>query len=358
MVDFLAEYLAIGPPEVLEKFDAYYKKLSLEVSKILHCSPEEIVYTKNTTEGMVIASETLPLGPGDEVLLMENEYPANILCWLKKRKEGINVKFISGSDNKNAFEALLLSVTEKTRAVCVSWGQYYDGYLPDLKLLSEVCRKNSAFLVVDGVHGIGTRQIDLREIYVDILTCGGQKHIGSLGGIGFMYINKNTIDKLRDFKLGIRSVKYFNNTGYVIKDTAERFQDGTQNLAGIVSLHAAVKEINRLGIKKIEDKNIYLLSAYKKILYRNKIPYINYESQTSIVALKVKDPAGLAKYLRKKGVYIKAVKSIARISFSHRSSVKEFIIAVKYICEWLDKPVKIHTKLRQTYYYNALISKK
>jgi selenocysteine lyase/cysteine desulfurase len=328
---FLDEFVKIGPPQILEKYDQYFYLLTREASRLLHCNPEEIVFTKNTTEGIIIASETLPLSADDEILLVENEYPANLLPWLKKKKDGVIVKVVRGSDNQEAFKNLLKSITPKTRAVSVSWGQYYDGFMPDMELLSETCRKNNTFLVVDAVHRVGARQIDLSKIHIDFLACGGQKHIGALPGTGFLYVNNKTLNKLKNFKVGIRSVRHFDSNGYTLKGSAERFLDGTQNLAGLVSLVYAIKDINEQGISKIEKKNLSLLKSFKKILCENNLPFVDYMDQANILSLKVQNSEALDKYLRSKNIYIKAVKGVARISFSHTSSIKNFKTLIQSI---------------------------
>src|SRR4051812_37174492 len=81
---FLVEYYHNGPPQILYKYEPYVDKLRDEVSLLLNCDPSEITYIKNTTEGIHIATEALPLKKGDEILLLENEYPASMLSWLKK----------------------------------------------------------------------------------------------------------------------------------------------------------------------------------------------------------------------------------------------------------------------------------
>jgi len=265
---------------------------------------------------------------------MANEYPANLLPWLKKRRDGIIVKLIDAKDNRHAFYKLLENITTKTRVVSISWGQYYDGFFADLELLSKVCKENNAFLVVDGVHGVGSRKIDLQKVNIDILSCGGQKEIGAVVGIGFIYVNKNTLGKLLDFKIGIRSVTNFDKSGYELKKDATRFYDGTQNILGIVSLYAALKDINDTGIGVIEKKNINLLNEYKTILRDNNIVFIDYKNQADILSLKVPKPEALTAFLREKNIYVKTVKNALRISFSHHCNVEDFLVLVKHIRTW------------------------
>jgi len=320
---FLDDYVKLGPPEVIERYQGYVRKLSEEVAVLLHCDPDEVIYVKNTGEGLIMASEALPLGKRDEVLVLGNEYPANLMPWLKLKKDGVRVQVIPGMDNHGGFLELLWRIGPKTKAVAIAWGQHFDGYLPNLALLSRRCGKYGACLVVDGVQGVGARAIDLGKTPVDFLISGGQKYLGSIVGSGFMYVNRRTMGKLKDSHVGIRSVEQFDEHGYILRKTAARFQDGTENLLGIVSLHAAVKAVNRIGIKEIEKKNLALLASLKTMLRENDIPFIDHPRQTNVVALTVHDPVSLATRLRTQNIYTRPVKGVERISFTHTTRERD-----------------------------------
>jgi cysteine desulfurase/selenocysteine lyase len=193
---YLDEFYTIGPPEVLYKYDPMFEDLANEAAKLLNCDPSEIAYIKNTTEGIHIASEALPLGKGDEVLVLANEYPANLLPWLKKKKDGVSVRLVGGRDNAKAFKELVASISPSTKAIAISSSQSYDGYMFDLPMLSKLCQEKNIFLILDAVQSVGVRKIDLQKTPVDFLLCGGQKYLRAGMGIGFMYVNKRTIPKL------------------------------------------------------------------------------------------------------------------------------------------------------------------
>lgn len=342
MRTFLDDYIKLGPPEVLEKYQGHVEKLSDEVAKLFHCDPSEVIYVKNTGDGIIMASEALPLKRGDEVLVLGNEYPANLIPWLKKKKDGVNVRVIGDQknrDNERDFAELFSSIGPKTKAVAVAWGQHYDGYLTDLAKLSRACRKYGAFLVVDGVQGVGARVLDLSKIHIDFFVCGGQKYLGSIGGSGFMYVNKKTMPLLRDSHVGIRSVERFDSDGYVLRKTAARFQDGTESLISIVSLWAAVCAVNRVGIASIERRNLALLKKCKALLRAAWIPFIDHPDarQGNIIALRVPDPVGLAKFLRRRGIYTRPVKDVQRVSFTYTTRITDFAKMVAATREWLDK---------------------
>jgi cysteine desulfurase / selenocysteine lyase len=334
---YLDDFYQIGPPEVLAIYDPMYKDLSQEAAHLLNCGPEEIVYIKNTSEGVIIASEALPLDKGDEVLVMGNEYPANLLPWLKKRRNGVDVKVISGRDNVKAFRELVDSIGPRTKAIAISSTQCYDGFTADLALLSRLCQDNDIFLVVDAVQTVGIRKIDLQKTPVDFLICGGQKYLQSGPGIGMMYVSNRVIPHLRDTKVGIRSMQRFNESDYVLRENAERFLDGTHNLAGIVAMIAALKRINKIGIEEIERRNLALLEQIKGCFKRHDIPFIDHGTQQgNIVALTVADPTGLMEYLKTQGAYIKTMKDVVRVSFVHETRMDDVEVLATLIRQWLD----------------------
>ena len=152
-----------------------------------------------------------------------------------------------------------------------------------------------------------------------------------------MYVNKQTMKHLKDFKVGIRSMSSFSENDYILKDNAERFQDGTQNLNGIVSLYASIKNINSIGIENIEKTNIKLLNEFKAILNDKDIKFIdNGLNQSNIISVKVSDPQALFEYLKERSIYIKPIKDVARISFIHESKTADFITMAENIRKWMN----------------------
>ena len=334
---FMADFYLYGPPEVLYQYDTLADDMATEAARLLHCSAEEVTYLKNTTEGIMMASEALPLQRGDEVLVLGNEYPANLLPWLRKRQDGVTVKVITGRDNEGAFLRLLESIGPQTRAISISSAQQYDGFMPALGLLSDVCRGRGIFLIVDSVQHLGARRIDLAKTPVDILVCGGQKYLRAGMGIGFMYVNRNVMPFLRDSKAGIRSVERFDENSYVLKSTAARFQDGTQNVSGLAALHAALRETNAVGMDSIERKNLELLAGIKVILREHNLDFIDHGTKQSyIVSIRTPDPAGLCGFLTERGIYLKPIQDVARISFIHESRLEDVAVLARLTREFLD----------------------
>lgn len=311
-------------PTVIRHYRSYIDRLSQAVAELLNCQEDEIVYLKNTTEGVIIASEALPLRGGDQVLLSESEYSANLVPWLKKGRDGIEVKVVTARNGKESFERLLDNINARTKAISVSWVQYYDGYMCDLKLLSKICRESSIYLCVDAIQGIGTRKIDLREVNLDLLICGGHKHLMGPLGTGFLYVNKECLGKLNHFKVGPRSCLSYDFGAYTLKESARRFEDGTPNLFGIIALYECLAAVNSTGIAKIEEKNLRLLRKLTEALGAAGIKFIGYETQGNIVSLSTEFPSRLAALLEQDQIYTKAIRDVLRVSFTHKTEGKDF----------------------------------
>ncbi len=334
---FMDDFYQYGPPEVLHRYDLLADNMATEAARLINCSSDEITYLKNTTEGIIIASEALPLRCGDEVLVLGNEYPANLLPWLRKRQEGVKVKVITGSDSEGAFRRLIETIGPRTKAISMSSAQRYDGFMPNLALLSGKCRDLGIFLVVDAVQHIGARTVDVSKTPVDILVCGGQKYLRAGLGIGFMYVSRSVMPALRDSRVGIRSVEHFDEDSYILKGTAARFQDGTQNMPGLAALHSALREINNIGMDAIEQKNLAILEGLKAILRENKIDFIDFGVlQSNIVAIRTPDPSALVNFLMERGVYTKAIQDVTRVSFIHESKLEDIEVMACYMREFLN----------------------
>lgn len=334
---YLDEFYTFGPPDVLYKYDPYVDKLADEAAKLIGSHASEVTYIKNTTEGIIIAAESIPFTPGDEVLVLGNEYPSNLLPWLKKKKDGVTVTVIPGTDSDQAFRALLGAISSRTRAVAISSAQYYDGYMANLAALSAVCRRNGTFLVLDAVQSIGVRKFDVTQTPVDFLICGGQKYLQAGPGSGFLYVRAGVLPELKDFKVGIRSMQQFDTETYVLKDSTARFQDGTQNLPGIVALHAALQTVNATGMETIERQNLALLAGIKATLQRYDLPFIDHgDHQSNIVSMRVPDPMALFNYLKERDIYIRAIKDVARITFVHTSRLEDIETVAHHTREWLN----------------------
>ena len=168
------------------------------VARLIGADPGEIALTPNTSYGINMAAQTLPLAAGDEVLVPDGEFPANMYPWLLLRDRGIRVELIPRTAAGWPDEDRLLDRLARpgVRAVAISWVQFASGYRVDLGRLSAACRERGVWLVLDAIQGIGQLPLDLRATPVDVVACGGQKWLLSPWGSGFLYVRRERIAEL------------------------------------------------------------------------------------------------------------------------------------------------------------------
>ena len=177
-------------------------------AKVTGSDLENITYAYNTGFGLNIAAFGLPLESGDEVVLTDINYPANVYPWLALEERGVKVRFAKSFENKFSFESLAESVSEKTKVIAVSFVQFHDGFKLPLSKISKLAESCGAYFVVDGIQGCGAETISFHDLKIDVLACGAQKWLLSPLGIGIVAISERAREDMKPVARGWLSVDW------------------------------------------------------------------------------------------------------------------------------------------------------
>ena len=245
-------------------------------ARLINAHDDEIALVESTTHGLTLAAQSIPLEPGDRVLISDLEFLEVAVPWVQKtaRKEGIEIDVVANRNGEVRVEDFAERLTPRTRVVAVSTVQWTNGYRLDLAALSRLCHERGVWLVVDAIQQLGAIPLDVRETPVDILACGGHKWLNAPFGCGFLYINRHVLPELRPPLAGYLCIEdppggwgeYFQTPSttpvkeYTFAKSARRFETGgTSNYPGAVGLAASLKLIHELGPDRIA-KHIYQLT--------------------------------------------------------------------------------------------------
>ncbi|MDX5340401.1 MAG: aminotransferase class V-fold PLP-dependent enzyme [Cyclobacteriaceae bacterium] len=231
------------------------------LAKFLGISPEELCFTHNTTEGINIMAWGLPLNAGDEVLMTTHDHAGNALPWLNRAKlDGIVLKTFSPKNTKEENLNLIQSLCgPKTKVIAIPHVTCTTGLVFPIREIAEFARNKGIYTAIDGAHGAGTFNLNLKELECDFYA--GCFHKWALGpsGTGFLYVKKEKLDELQAKQIGaysdtgwdmVKSPPEF--TGYV--DSAHRFDYGTQSKALYAGVLAAAEFHQEIGREKIEAR--------------------------------------------------------------------------------------------------------
>ena len=235
-------------------------------ARMIGARKREVGIGLNTSFGLNIAAFGLPLKRGDEILMSDFEFPAVPYAWRAAAEaRGLKLKFIRSKRKHVAPDDVLKALTKRTRVLCVSWVQFFNGFKNDLAALSELCHGNRVWLVVDGIQGMGVEPINVRKLGVDVFTSGCQKWMLSPQGGGFFYLSDAVRDKLAHSSMSWLGVDWKMNFTDMFRfdlpyfDSARRFELGYYAVLNLLGMKASADLIENLGIRNIRKHNHTLI---------------------------------------------------------------------------------------------------
>jgi selenocysteine lyase/cysteine desulfurase len=235
-----------------------------QAAQLLACKPESIALTFNTSHGLNIAALALAYAPGDNVVLAQGEFPANVYPWRNLERRGVELRMLETPDSRAHVDLLLAACDERTRVVTVSALQFHDGYRPDIDTLARECRRRGIRTVVDGIQAIGSCVVRPLELDVDFMATGGQKWLLAPRGTGFLYVREALLEATPPPIPGWLNVDYEGRFDDLLRyptellPDARRFELGTPNLHDIRMLRESLRFLNELGIENIAHHNAAL----------------------------------------------------------------------------------------------------
>lgn len=223
---------------------------------------DEITQVPGTATGINIAAKSLPLDPGDNVLVVDGDYPSLIYPWFNLAPQGILTKVVPPRDGGLDLDLLEARIDSRTRAVAISTAMFTTGFRNDIEALGQLCKARNIYLVVDAIQTLGCLPIDVQACHIDFLACGSQKWLLSPPGSGLLYCRHDLLDRLRlGPYVGAMSVvptSGFTEYNFTLQPTTARFETSAPNLAGIVAMHASLGLLLEVGIDRIAARVLEL----------------------------------------------------------------------------------------------------
>jgi cysteine desulfurase / selenocysteine lyase len=218
--------------------------------------PDEIVFTKNTTESINLVAKTwgaANLREGDVVLVSEMEHHANIVPWFQLREAtGVEVRFIPVGDDYRLDLTKLDELLEGVKLLSVTAMSNVLGTKNPIAELAEAAHRVGALISVDGAQSIVHGVTDVRELDIDFLSFSGHKMLGPTG-IGVLWTRESVLDTMGPFLGGGGMIADVRVDGFTPAKGVARFEAGTPPIAETVGLHAAVRYLTGLGMDNVAD---------------------------------------------------------------------------------------------------------
>lgn len=229
------------------QFEAVREKVRALINA---ASAEEIVFTKGTTEGVNLIAQGLAkshLKAGDEILLTEMEHHSNIVPWqLAGEVLGVKITAVRVSpEGELDLEDFRRKLSARVKVFSVVHVSNALGTINPVKEMVAAAKANGTITVIDAAQSVGLGLVDVRALDCDFLVFSGHKIYGPTG-VGVVYGRKQILSKLPPYQGGGSMISQvtFEKTTYL--DTPHRFEAGTQPIAEVIGLGAAIDFLHGL----------------------------------------------------------------------------------------------------------------
>lgn len=306
-----------GVYELSERATNQFEQVREKVRKFINAKSErEIVYTRGTTDGLNMIASTYGeafIHEGDEIVISYMEHHSNLIPWqqLALRKHA-KLKYIDMLDDGELdIEDAKQKITSKTKIVSIAQVSNVLGVINPIKELAELAHECGAVMVVDAAQSIPHMSVDVQDLDCDFMAFSGHKMLGPTG-IGILYGKLNLLDKMEPMEYGGEMINLVDLYDSEWTDVPWKFEAGTQDIAQVIGLGAAIDYLNEIGMDNITQYERSLVDyALPKLLSIKELTVYgphDPEKHTGVISFNLDNlhPHDLATGLDMEGVAVRA----------------------------------------------------
>jgi cysteine desulfurase / selenocysteine lyase len=277
------------PAAVLDAERGYYERLNAAVHRGAHtlaaeatvlfedaraslagfvgAAEDEIVWTSNATEALNLvayafsnasmgrggeAAQRFRLGPGDEVVVTEQEHHANLIPWQElAARTGATLKYIPVTEaGALDLEAADDVITDRTRLLAFTHVSNVLGVVNPVQELTARAHEAGALVVLDACQSVPHLPVDFPALEVDFAAFSGHKMLAPTG-IGALYGRRELLAAMPPFLTGGSMITTVTMEAAEYLPPPQRFEAGTQKVSQAIAWAAAVDYLQRIGMDRI-----------------------------------------------------------------------------------------------------------
>lgn len=222
------------------------EEVRAKVAAFIGAQQEEIILTRNTTEGLNLVGSCLDLKAGDEMLTTNHEHGGgeNGLLYLAETRGAVVRRIdmpLPARNPEQIIDLIHKAVSERTRVIMLSHVSTVTGLRMPFSQIAAFTRPRNILLIADGAQAPGQIPVDVGQLMVDVYASSGHKWLLGPKETGFLYIREAVQERIRTV---------FTRGSYQAYSAAS----GTRNVATIIGLGEALDWMQTLGPEKIEER--------------------------------------------------------------------------------------------------------
>ena len=317
MVEFYKEHNANihrGIHKLSEEATEIYERAREKIANFIHAKPNELGFTKNSTEGLniIVNSSKSLINKDEKIVLTIMEHHANLVPWQRLANNiGCKIEYIYINKDGRIKEGELEKIDRNTKIVSITHASNVLGTINNVKEICKIAKDNGAFCFIDGSQSVPHMNIDVKEIGCDALAFTGHKMLGPMG-TGGLFVSESFSDNVKPINYGGDMIIDVDERTSTFKSFPEVIEGGTPNVCGAYGLMKAVEYLKRIGMKNVERHEAMLTKTALDDLTNMKHVEVygplDYKDRLGIISfnIKGKHPTDVAYRLNEKGIAVRS----------------------------------------------------
>jgi cysteine desulfurase / selenocysteine lyase len=303
-------------------------------ARLINARTDEVAFVKNTSEGLAIVANGLDWKSGDNLVIPDIEFPANVYPWWNLKRLGIETRMVRSIEGRVLFDDLVRHVDARTRLISISSVECNSGFRCDLNRIGAFCKDKGILFCVDAIQSLGILPMDVKRDHIDFLSADGHKWMLSVEGLGGFYISKEVLEKVYPVTVGwgnMVNATDFMNYEFNFKPNAQRFEEGSLNTMSIHAFGAALDLLLETGIDNVENRVMALGdSIIEQLNHRGLKVYSSTRTEErsgNIVFVMNQDVSQLYEWMLKNKVKLTVRDGLVRVSphfYNNEGEVSRF----------------------------------
>jgi len=239
-----------------EEATKQYEDVRVKVAKFIGAGrPEEVIFTRNTTESINLIAYNLH--KGDEVVASIMEHHSNFVPWQQ-------LGHLKVWDLKTNLDKV---ITRRTKVFAITAVSNVLGTIVDVKAIVKKMKKLNpkCLVLVDAAQAVPHMPVDVTDWGADFVAFSSHKMLGPTG-IGVLWGKYELLSSMKPFMYGGEMISEVRVEKTIFKEAPHKYEAGTPHIAGVIGFGAAIDYLNKLGMKNVRKHEEEIVSYAMKEL--------------------------------------------------------------------------------------------
>ena len=222
-------------------------------ARLIGADKSEIALLGPTSLGLSLFANGLTWREGDELICYQDDYPSNVYPWTALAPQGVKIRFLRPEEpGRITPELVAAALTPRTKLVALASCHYLTGWRLDVSAIGALLHQRGILFSVDAIQTLGAFPLDVT--HVDFLSADAHKWMLGPMAIGIVYVAKRNFEICRPTLLGawnVHSPEFITQEAITFPDTAQRYEPGVLNIAGVYGMQASLDMLQTTGIDRV-----------------------------------------------------------------------------------------------------------